>query len=1189
MSGGLKACCAVVKEHLPRLDNIESSDATRAAVKLISRYCAVSELTSRTFSKDKSFGVDGAIDVVNGVRCDRTGEFLVAEYGACAQALELLAALCKFSHSGERVGSRPLRILHALARAANRHAGRVDVIGNIATIVKRICKIPECRRTWLQDCGVACIARRLMYDCMLDIYSNSLYPGSKAYKEYKRAYRALCLLSQGLVSPAWDAGVRETAFAVASPPPKARATAVDDDADDDVDDVDDEIEEVEAKTESPNVDDADADEEDEGRSDSERQDDAAPLDASSQSVPSEGPAFDMLAYPELVSEVPAGTAIPFSVHVPAKEKPSCLAAGPVGAGVPLAEEVGGGPRGTMVCEQMLDRARVLVASGDSANDGSGPALAPHVCFLRSSTTSSAGVEADASEHSWLTFASGFPGGNLRSATCIARDDYDLILCEDRNDPARRVQWFYFEIGNAVPGRTYRFHIVNFGKRSSLYDRGCKVLMCHRPAEESGAPMEKWEHVGTSVCYYPSPYRELEVPSPPPRVDMEAGDEAMGDEAAASAAVDKEKPLKGKDKASASAMARAKPNGKAAAKQATSSAVPARLAAPPRRGSISSTPSAGPSASSSKLGAKQVRRKSLSAVAATVVAATKAKAAAPAPDPTPDADAEPSVGPGMFALTFQVRVPRRGTYRIASGFPYAHGDLLRDVADVLGPALPFNQPSVPSTPSSVLSPRDAVTVPMDGRPPLAPRSPSSPPRTKLAASLPSPRWSPDAVPCVAATEPGDEVHSHMDTSAPPSLDARSSGATADADTDDASLETTPVPRAPPGRPTIFRSSLCTSVMGRSVDLLTIADFSPGTPPVEERPVVVVTARVHPGESCASWVARGMLAWLAFDRDPLAERMRTLMVVKMVPMLNPDGVDLGSTRCSSVGDDLNRKWAEPSRIRHPCIYYVRRMLNGIVAAGRPLRVFLDLHGHSRREGAFLFGIDPPRKASGDDAKTGIARAPSPAHAMTPSNSERDLMASLNSSNSSLRTTLSDDGLPSCGAAHPSRTSETSDDADGTGASDPQLTEREAARLRVRALPAVFASRNDAVDLNLCSYKCGRGKGGCGRVVVAREVGVPMSYTLEVSHAGGGPGPLARRRHYQTGDLAALGADLLASVAECHARGLRLMLTTTGEETGTAGEDCDNEVTLLREVAAANDAAAAAAENVDGVEDEEDGGDA
>ena len=1183
MSGALKACCNVIRNHanvdsndsgtdeedVPATTN-ESAEAARAAIKLVARYAAVSELTSRALCKDKALGVDGIVDIINGTRIgtaltvEPTG---VDDLGTCTYALELLAALCKFTHSGEIVASRPLRLLHALSRAANKHTARVDVVGNIASVVKRICKLPSCRREWLDNAEVACIARRLCYDCMLDVHASGV-AHCGAYKEYKRAYRALCLLSQNLVAPSWGAGVRLNSSPSPTPMPHAANGGG---------------EEV-------------RDESDETLADADFSMSTANVVRSSGVC--EMPDFTSRAFPELVSEWPSNAlgdddnAPPFSVHVPAREAPTRLQIGRGGEGNLLVdvEKIGGGARGSMVCELMLDRARSLVATGETVRDGLGPMIAPRECFWCDNASIGGGDEAN--DDRWLAFASDFPGANLRSATCMARDEYDLVLSEDRNDASRRVQWFFFEIRNAVPGRTYRFNVVNFNKKASLYERGCQVLMRARSSDgndaqspqQQGAADEdekvvegqQWQHVGNSICYYPSPYRELQVPSPPPQVEDEDEENqeekrevpaAGGDEKKSKALSGKKNVVKGKLGARAGA-------------RSTSSGGVMRPAATARRPSVSSsTPSSSSAASNGAISSSKVtkssRGKGLRAGATAVVAANKitSKAGTSVDAKTSSDDAQPGMGSGLFALTFDVRVPCRGTYQIASGFPYGHADLQRDLDDILGPEYTFvddpNAATTSSDSTDVSSQKPITIVSSDGRPPRPPRPPpsgvpSGADGAQILAALPQPRW---------PTETHDEIQ--VDGSAHDSDPSEDADAEIDASADGeiAAPRQVYAPRAPPGRPTVFRSTLCKSFMGRNVDLLTFADLSPGTLPVAERPVVVVTARVHPGESCASWVARGMMSWLVFSDDVHAEWMRTQFVVKMVPMLNPDGVELGSTRCSSVGVDLNRKWGQPSRLRHPCIYHTRRMLDALVADGRALRLFLDLHGHSRREGAFMFGVDPP-KGGKDTAPPHIPpRSSSPAHGLSSSASERDLWQGSLGSSSSMSdlddgTTLSG-SFGSSGGLLPSS-------ADGMAPPPPPIPEKTAARLRVRAIPVVFAARNDAVDLRLCSYKCGKGKNGCGRVVVAKEVGVPLSYTLEVSHAGGGPGALARRRHYRTADLEALGADLLASVAECHSRGLRLLLDSPPPSGDDAADQ--REMGLLREVSAANAAAEEAGEDFD-----------
>ena len=61
----------------------------------------------------------------------------------------------------------------------------------------------------------------------------------------------------------------------------------------------------------------------------------------------------------------------------------------------------------------------------------------------------------------------------------------------------------------------------------------------------------------------------------------------------------------------------------------------------------------------------------------------------------------------------------------------------------------------------------------------------------------------------------------------------------------------------------------------------------------RPVVFVTARVHPGETPASFVAQGLVDWL-LGSSTLAVQLRRHVTTVVVPMLNPDGVFLGNYR-------------------------------------------------------------------------------------------------------------------------------------------------------------------------------------------------------------------------------------------------------------------------------------------------------
>lgn len=57
--------------------------------------------------------------------------------------------------------------------------------------------------------------------------------------------------------------------------------------------------------------------------------------------------------------------------------------------------------------------------------------------------------------------------------------------------------------------------------------------------------------------------------------------------------------------------------------------------------------------------------------------------------------------------------------------------------------------------------------------------------------------------------------------------------------------------------------------------------------QDREIVFLTARVHPGESNASWVMDGTMGCLLGD-STAAAALRAKYVFKIVPMLNVEGV-------------------------------------------------------------------------------------------------------------------------------------------------------------------------------------------------------------------------------------------------------------------------------------------------------------
>ncbi|KAM9570583.1 cytosolic carboxypeptidase 2-like isoform 4-T6 [Salvelinus alpinus] len=153
------------------------------------------------------------------------------------------------------------------------------------------------------------------------------------------------------------------------------------------------------------------------------------------------------------------------------------------------------------------------------------------------------------------------------------------------------------------------------------------------------------------------------------------------------------------------------------------------------------------------------------------------------------------------------------------------------------------------------------------------------------------------------------------------------------------------------------TLCRSLAGNLVPVLTVTNPSHRGDRIH-KPAVVLTARIHPGETNSSWVMRGMLNFLLGD-SPDAALLRGAFVFKLVPMLNPDGVIVGNYRCSLTGRDLNRNYKSILRDSFPTVWATHTMVQRLCEE-RKVLLYCDLHGHSRKHNVFTYGCENPRSA-------------------------------------------------------------------------------------------------------------------------------------------------------------------------------------------------------------------------------------
>ncbi|CAD8117264.1 unnamed protein product [Paramecium sonneborni] len=116
-------------------------------------------------------------------------------------------------------------------------------------------------------------------------------------------------------------------------------------------------------------------------------------------------------------------------------------------------------------------------------------------------------------------------------------------------------------------------------------------------------------------------------------------------------------------------------------------------------------------------------------------------------------------------------------------------------------------------------------------------------------------------------------------------------------------------------------------------------------------IIVTARVHPGETNSSYMMEGFLKYLT---SPNGEYLLQNSQVIAIPMLNPDGVIAGNSRTCLQGMDLNRQFSDPDSNNTPQIYQIKKMIEKL---RHPPFVYIDMHGHSLKKNLFIYGPEYP----------------------------------------------------------------------------------------------------------------------------------------------------------------------------------------------------------------------------------------
>ncbi|ORC91380.1 zinc carboxypeptidase [Trypanosoma theileri] len=119
------------------------------------------------------------------------------------------------------------------------------------------------------------------------------------------------------------------------------------------------------------------------------------------------------------------------------------------------------------------------------------------------------------------------------------------------------------------------------------------------------------------------------------------------------------------------------------------------------------------------------------------------------------------------------------------------------------------------------------------------------------------------------------------------------------------------------------------------------------------VILLSARVHPGEVTASHGIHGAISFL-LSRDPQAALLREHFVFYIVPMLNADGVARGHSRLDQNGFNLNRCYNNPNPQTQPTVNALRKVFDHLQQTFRErFFMYMDFHSHASQSSGFMFG--------------------------------------------------------------------------------------------------------------------------------------------------------------------------------------------------------------------------------------------
>lgn len=156
------------------------------------------------------------------------------------------------------------------------------------------------------------------------------------------------------------------------------------------------------------------------------------------------------------------------------------------------------------------------------------------------------------------------------------------------------------------------------------------------------------------------------------------------------------------------------------------------------------------------------------------------------------------------------------------------------------------------------------------------------------------------------------------------------------------------------PFVKIDSIGASVQGRAIWMVSITGPADSLGPVDDssskKHRVFIHARTHPAEVQADYIANEAIKYLIDDTLPRSEELRRGFVFNIVPMYNPDGVELGHGRLNAHLVDLESNWDKG--VLEPEVTALKKQFETFQAGPLPIEVALNLHSDQFNCTRFFF---------------------------------------------------------------------------------------------------------------------------------------------------------------------------------------------------------------------------------------------